>query len=239
MEDFLLLDSVSVLSTLGVISAVFLLLALLYQKNRTERGKWILFLGISIPVLTGTLFLVLATVYEHTHSATRGPVHWHADLEIYRCGKRIDLKNPTGLSNRIGTPLLHEHNDGRIHVEGTVLQLSDVNLAEFFHAIGGEMNGEHLAVPTDEKILIIANGERCEDGSPGILQTFVYRTDEMGAITQEKLADSRDYIMSPETRVPPGDCIIIEFGPLKERTDHLCASYRLSDMNGRDDSYGN
>ena len=117
----------------GVIVTVFVLIALAYDHHqKNERMKWILFLGIVIPVLLATAYSAGTTIYLNRNSATGGPVHWHADFEIWKCGQKIDLLDPTGLSNRIGTPVFHEHGDDRIHVEGVVMNLEDVSLHHFF-----------------------------------------------------------------------------------------------------------
>ena len=47
-------------------------------------------------------------------------------------------------------------------------------------------------------------------------------------MVQEKLTDYEDYILAPQSLVPPGDCIIIEFDKYKESTDNLCESYRIA-----------
>lgn len=157
---------------------------------------------------------------------TKGPVHWHADFKIIACGKEIESVNVGGLSNKKGTNLLHEHEDRRIHIEGVVLEESDVSLESFFAVQGGELTETSFAIPTNEGIARYDNGDQCKDIGPGSLHVFLYTTDN-GIARQQKLDDFVNYVPSPHTQVPPGDCIIFEFGPEKERTDALCDFYQL------------
>src|SRR3989344_115684 len=87
----------------------------------THQYKKFFFLSITIPVAMVTLYLAGHTLYENAISVTGGPVHWHADYQVWHCGERIDLVDPNFPSNKIGTPLLHEHDDDRVHMEGTVV----------------------------------------------------------------------------------------------------------------------
>src|SRR3989338_7665363 len=120
--------SVSLIVLVSISSSFLVIIALLYGSSLTEPLKWFLFLGISIPVVFVTFYAAGATVYQNHISETKGPVHWHADFEIWNCGEQVNLLDPTGLTNRIGTPLFHEHNDARIHVEGTLRAKEDVSL---------------------------------------------------------------------------------------------------------------
>jgi hypothetical protein len=200
-------------------------------KSAGEGAKWAMFLLISVPVLAATLYSAGSTIYVNRLSETKGPVHWHTDFEIWNCGTLVDLKDPVGFLNRIGTPTLHEHNENRIHIEGVLVHTSDASLAEFFRVIGGSLTLRSLAVPTNEGILTLAAGGRCPDGSEGVLQAFRHHVVE-GRVVQEKLPFFLDYIPAPHSGVPPGDCLIIEFGPERDRTDHLCASYRAAISRG-------
>jgi hypothetical protein len=47
-----------------------------------------------------------------------------------------------------------------------------------------------------------------------------------------KLEDFTGYVLSPYFNVPPGDCIIIEFGPSMDSTDKMCETYRLAVSKG-------
>ncbi len=218
-------------------SSFFLvIIALLWGSHLTEPLKWFLFLGISIPVLLVTCYAAGATVYQNYISESKGPVHWHADFEIWNCGQQVDLLDPTGLTNRIGTPLFHEHNDQRIHVEGTLRAREDVSLHHFFEVIGGYLDSEHLVVPTDEGTLSLMNDGVC-NGNRAEVQVFLYRVQDAEAhdgysYSQTKLSDFENLVLSSNTQVPPGDCFIIEYDAPKDRTDKVCESYRLAQEQG-------
>jgi hypothetical protein len=224
-----------------IVAAVIVVGALIaasYAKSISEKRKWVLFLVIVITVLIATIYSAGTTIYLNVISETGGPVHWHADFEIWNCGESVDLITPTGLSNRVGTPVYHEHNDNRLHTEGVVVKRSDVDLHEFFEVTGGVLTNDYLRMPTDDGVVEIKNGDDC-NGQPGKLQAFVYQVENAYAsqnkdfiVTQTKVENFSDYILSPYINVPPGDCIIIEFDEEKSRTDKLCETYNVALHNG-------
>lgn len=226
------LQALRVIVGAAVISGALALVAIVYDKKKKARTRWVLFLGITIPVILATLYSAATTVYVNRMSATAGPVHWHADFEMWKCGEKIDLKDPTGVTNRIGTPVFHEHGDDRLHVEGVILDLDDAALHHFFEFVGGDMTTSTLLVPTNEGFVRAENGELC-DRQAGKLQMFVVEVvnpDERDdwRYRQHKVEDFTDYVLAPYSQVPPGDCIIVEFDVEKERTEHLCSTYRLA-----------
>lgn len=180
-----------------------------------EFVKIFLFGLIVIVVLSVTTYLVWSTINTNIKSQTGGPVHWHADFEIYSCGQKVDLIDPTGWDNKVGTSLLHEHNDGRIHVEGPVMDLQDISLGKFFEVVGG--------LPLESEM--VCNGEVAKP------QVFVYKV-EGDTFYQEKIADYANYVLSPYSNVPPGDCIIIELDRKKDKTDKLCNFYKIAKEKG-------
>ncbi len=212
----------------GLFVIILLLTALRYQERFTERQKWLFFLGLALPIAAVTLYVAGTTIYLNLTSHTGGPVHWHADFELWNCGEQIDLRDPTGLSNRIGSPVFHEHGDNRIHVEGVVLNRGDANLHRFFEFIGGTLTAEKLVVPTNNGVVEAGNGGSC-NGFPGKVQVFVYKTEGR---KYEQFKANADYVLSPSSLVPPGDCLIIEFAAEKEKTDKLCASYKTAIARG-------
>ncbi len=206
--------------------------AALSLRPKDERTKWMLFLGIAVPIVFATLFSAGTTIYLNQISHTKGPVHWHADFEIWNCGEKVDLQDPVGLSNRVGNPVLHEHGDGRIHVEGVVVSQEDVSLHHFFEQAGGEMSKEALLLPTNSGNVNMRNGALCR-GKPAQLQVFVYSVvnpDERSnwILRQEKIDIFPEYVLARYANIPPGDCFIVEFDVEKEKTDKLCASYEAA-----------
>lgn len=232
----LLEEKISSLSFGSIFISTFLLVAFagisLLVRPLSGMAKKLLFICITSVAILQTLFLAGSTIYVNAISHSKGPVHYHADFEIYNCGQKIDLEDPTGLSNKIGTSTLHEHNDGRIHLEGVVVKEKDQSLGKFFHVIGGFISNESLTVPTTTGALALHNGDVCPDGSAGVLNFFAYKVIN-GSYIQQKLTDPQNYIYTSDSQVPPGDCIIAEFGPAINSTQKLCKSYQVAEELGK------
>ncbi len=227
--------ALSVIMVTGVIVSALVVLAIVEQRKLHNR-KQLFFLAIALPVIFATIFAAGTTIYLNQISTTKGPVHWHADFEIWNCGEKVELVDPKGLSNRVGTPVFHEHNDNRIHVEGVVLHPEDAALKMFFNFVGGSLITEELRIPTNEGLVTRRKGELC-NGKPAKLQVFVYKVlnpqDEGNwEYKQEKVENFPDYVLSPYSQVPSGDCIIIEFDKEKERTDKICTTYKVAEQRG-------
>lgn len=210
------------LVAVGGFLILFLVILAILNKNSSESFKIFVFTSITVISLSVTFYLVLTTIYINRKSATGGPVHWHADFKIFACEKEIEIIKPTGFSNRVGRTGLHEHGDKRIHIEGVVLKKQDVSLQEFFKAIGGILEYGKLAFPSSEKYEKFIDGNKCADSKPATLQVFLYKT-EGKEVRQTKLIDYPEYVLSSESKVPPGDCIIFEFTPdIKDKSDKIC-----------------
>lgn len=98
--------------------------------------------------------------------------------------------------------------------------------------IGGIKNIERFVrIGSDGRYTLTAsNGMPCVDGKKTALQVFAYSYDKInGTYSQEKLSDPNSYIISPERDVPPGDCLIIEYGQVKDTTERLCREYAKRD----------
>lgn len=227
--------AMSVIMVCSILVTALVILAII-SKEKFRNHKKMLFSLMVIPIVVATVYAAGTTIYLNQISLTKGPVHWHADFEIWNCGKKLNIVDPQGFSNRVGTPVFHEHNDFRIHVEGAVVKEEDITLGNFFDVLGGSLTQETLALPTPEGIFVANNGELC-NGKPGKAQVFVYKItnpDEHGRwqYQQEKIENFAEYVSSPYSLVPPGDCIIIEFDQDKEQTDKICASYAAAIQSG-------
>lgn len=205
----------------AIVVGITVLVMLTYGQPKTDKWKKIFFLGIVVPIVLSTVYLAGITIYANVTSTTGGPVHWHADLEIWKCNTTIDLKDPVGLTNRLGSPVFHEHGDQRIHVEGVVSNYEEISLHRFFESIGGALNHDKVVVPTNEGLVVAENGELCA-GQPGKVQVFAYAAQDDG-FTQRKVDEK--YVISPYSSVPPGDCVIVEFDREKQKTDKICKTY--------------
>lgn len=224
LEDTLRSNSIKIVAISTAVILIFVVATILL-KNASSGAKKILFVGIVLPTLLTTFYLVGSTLYLNFTSSSGGPVHWHADFEIWDCGTKLDIKDPQGFSNKVGTATYHEHNDDRLHVEGVITKTEEAALGRFFQYIGGRLESDEMAIPTNAGSVTKHNGDLCND-TAGEVQVFVYKT-QNGVYYQSKLADPASYILSPQGTVPPGDCIIIEFDNQKQKTDHLCNFYKL------------
>ena len=206
-----------ILTASWIIILSFFVIVFPPSKCKSKNCKKVLFLLFIIPVLLSTLYLGGHTVYKNIHSETKGPVHWHADFRVWVCGEELDLINPTGLRNKVGNPLFHEHDDNRVHVEGTVDDISNVDFERFFKVIGGELTNSELVFPTEDKGRVeVSNGDLCSD-LPGELAIYVNGV---------RIKDVQNYMYYPHPLVPPGDCVIVEFGvDLPNKTDRICNSW--------------
>lgn len=229
-------EQIASLSKIVTLSSALFLLGIsaisLKIKHTKALTKKLLFLTITAITLSTTLFLAGSTIFLNSVSSSKGPVHHHADFEIWSCEKEQNLKDPRGLSNKIGTSTLHEHNDKRIHLEGVIVNPNDASFGNFFRVIGGKLDQNSITFPTNEDQTILKSGQACPNGKTAILQVFLYKVSGQN-YAQTKLKDPPNYIITPKSGVPPGDCIIIEFDQPKDRTDKLCQSFKVAIQTGK------
>lgn len=125
---------------------------------------------------------------------------------------------------------------GSISSSSMTVPLADSMLEDFVDGdtidAGGATNIEKF-VKNDslgKKILSVKDGDSCPDNTPSDVQAFVYRFNKKeNTYKQVKLDNPEDYTIRDESIVPPGDCIIIEFGKNRDRTDRLCEQYGVRD----------
>lgn len=210
--------------------SVGLILIAIFAKNASNEFKKLLFALLVTAIVGPTIYFIGSTINLNLSSIANGPVHWHADFEIIACGEELPPPNaPHKLSNKTGTPVLHQHVDKRYHVEGVVLDLEEVALDRFFEVQGGALTENTFRVPTGDTIKTYSNGDACPSGEQGSWNVFLYKVDEAThTATQTKLADYARYTPSAHELVPPGDCIIFEFGPERAYTDRLCNFHQIA-----------
>lgn len=220
------LSSKLVLVSIGIV--LLLLFISMIVSKPSEMVKRLLFWSLTVVILSTTVALSYFTVSLNLKSWSGGPIHWHADFEVWACGQELNLRDPKGLSNKIGTPSRHEHNDNRLHYEGVVVERKDAYLGNFFNAFGGRLDDHHLEMPVNEGMAQYETGQMCGNGAEGVVQTFVYKVNSDNTFSQTKVSDPQNYLMTQASAVPDGDCIIVEFDTLKDRTDKLCRSYEVA-----------
>lgn len=182
---------------------VIALLSVHYARRMTAREKKAVFVLYIIVTAVVTVYIAAGTIYLNLTSTTGGPVHWHADFEVWVCGEKLQLIESEGFDNKVGAPDVHHHNDLRIHVEGVLQHLDEASVREFFHAIGGEFEEDELTVPLKDKtVRTWRNGELCPDGKPGKVRLFVNGKENF---------EYGKYIIAPYPDVPPGDFLNITF----------------------------
>lgn len=162
---------VGTLIGLGVVGIIVLTaVALLTEGRLTERAKYALMTAMLLVVLVPTLYTVGAYIHQVQTSWSAGEVHYHADYEVIvqdEAGTyhQVDLIDPSKfcqqarhestymckLNDRTGSTEYHEHNDRRIHLEGTFREREDATLAAYFKTFGGELSNTRLVYPTNEK----------------------------------------------------------------------------------------
>lgn len=123
-------------------------------KKKYKKLKKPLFILISLTIVIPSLVMTGSTIYVNTISDSKGPVHWHTDIEFWVCGQEIELRDPYEfLSNKVGTSTYHEHDDKRIHLEGVVIDKEyDASLDKFMTVTGGSIKRDSIVIPTEEFI---------------------------------------------------------------------------------------
>lgn len=249
-----------------IVLVVLLAIAAKTSKKKKYKGlKKPLFLAISSAIILPSLLLIGSTIYVNTISESKGPVHWHTDLEFWVCNQEVELRDPFEfLSNKVGTATYHEHDDKRMHLEGVVIERDfDASLEKFMAVTGGAVTKSSIIIPTNNEdifendtdgdtpsgdrdivqgfkkldgegraVVSVRNGDSCggQFETETELQAFLLRYDkDSDTYTQTKLDDPRRYVMRDESIVPPGDCVIVEFGAVRSRTDKLCLQYGVRD----------
>lgn len=180
------------------------------QNSLSEKSKKIIFVAVSLPVVLVTIYMAGSTVYLNLVSESGGPVHWHADFEVWVCGEHVvNLKQAVFPSNKVGSPVFHHHDDFRVHVEGLIIKTRDVDLQQFFRVIGGDFTGGSLKLElSDGSFLEKSNGQICQDGKPGSWRLFVKN---WGTGEFEEKTELEHYVIKPYFNVPPGDFFKLVF----------------------------
>ncbi|MEK6983866.1 MAG: hypothetical protein AABX33_04800 [Nanoarchaeota archaeon] len=203
----------------SLIFGILIIVVLLFHKIMSEIMKKVVYFSIVGLTSLVTIYFIATTLHLNAISLTKGPVHWHADFQIWVCGEEIKLAEPKGLSNKQGVDLSHAHNDNRIHVEGVILDEKQASLRAFFFANGGSLSDDGLKIPTDEGLVSVHNSDKCNE-KPAKLYVFV----------NGNLIDSpSDYVISRYEKVPPGDRIKFVFTekPIEEINPYITSDKNI------------
>ena len=203
-EELGIVNPNQVIKAAGIIIALAITTALAFRNNLKPNHKKILFIIIAAAAVASTLYLAGATIQLNQKSWSGGPVHWHADFEIWACGEKIDIVDPKGFKSLVGESAVHEHGDNRIHIEGVMFEKEDATLGEFFEAIGGDFTVATLAVPTNDGLKSWTQEVETCNGEYADWHTFINEK-----FVQNDAAP--DYVISPWQTVPPGDTIKFVF----------------------------
>ncbi len=144
--------SIRVIGVAVIILVVLLAMATQIKHKKHAHYKKPLFIAIAGTIIMPSLLLIGSTVYINTVAESKGPVHWHTDIEFWVCGQEIELRDPYEfLSNKIGTATYHEHDDKRIHLEGVVIDKEhDASLSKFMDVTEGGISQTSLTIPTND-----------------------------------------------------------------------------------------
>lgn len=258
MPEYVFTQHISTLLTGGLIASVLLTAVSLYsEENLTMHDKEMLMNGFLIAILVPTFYTAGAFVHESQTSWSGGEIHWHADFEVLveEEGEmtRLDPINPEKfcqdteheasymckISDRTGSTEYHEHNDNRIHLEGTFRERSDASLSAFFEQFQGELTNDRLVLPTNDGVV-----EKTETGIKTLKIIVKKGTAQerdwcvIGPVRQEKQCvtfdgkkahSPSDYVISPYTQGPNLDDIFIIY-------DSTPTAQAISDLR-QDDKY--
>lgn len=170
--EYSFVDHVIPVLQAGFIMTVLLAGIAVYREDELNmKDKKILMNALLVAVLVPTFYAAGAFIHESQTSWSGGEVHYHADFEVFVEEKgelqELDLIDPEEfcestshessimckLNDRTGSKEYHEHNDDRVHLEGTFKTKRDASLAAFFEQFNGVLENQKLVVPTNEGVV--------------------------------------------------------------------------------------
>lgn len=130
---------------------LFVLMAIsVLDRGKTEKIKQVLFVMMATVIVGSSLMLATSTVYLYANSDSAGLTNRQAGLEFWVCGNEINLIDPSGISNRVGSSTLFERNDKLVHVEDVVeTEVADASLGKFMSVVGGAVVDDALVIPVN------------------------------------------------------------------------------------------
>jgi hypothetical protein len=153
------------------------------------------------------------------------------DGKIHYTGTPIDLPQDASLSKFMSSI------GGSMNANSFTLPLNDENYFE--DTVDGDgltstqpgMIANNISTKKDGTYATFTSGQNC-GSEPSEVQIYTFRFNKNNdTYTQTKISTPQDYEISHYNQSPPGDCIIVEFGPKQDKTDKLCNSYGTKDKN--------
>lgn len=148
-------------------------------KKRSKKHKKVIIWSVVVIIVVVLGYLLISNSYQESY--TKEQVHWHATVNVFTCGEKREL--PIPLQGHLGGPLLHTHDDGRIHIEGKIWKGEDITLGKYFKVIGLKF--------TNEQIMNFKNGDLC-DGKSGKVKLFV-NDEENSELSDYVIKDDEGY----------------------------------------------
>lgn len=160
-------------------------------------------------------------------------LHEHNDKRIHLEGVPVSLPKDASLSKFMDVV------GGKINSDNLVVPLNNDDLFEDGHdeqdgdgpaAYNPSLINPFIYADGEKQKAVFSNEQSCGD-QPSYVQVFAYNfNEESKTYTQTKLSDPANYAVSRHSEVPPGDCVIFEFGPMRDKTDKLCEQYGIRDI---------
>lgn len=133
---------------------------------RLTRRIWAIGIAMVLLIFGLTLLLVFSTGSKNSAEGLPGVGdHFHAKYAVRVCGEKVvDFPYSEGG--------VHTHGDGVIHIHPTHVREAglNANIARFMAGTGSTITDTSLKLPSGE---IYANGDKCPNGMPAILQLKV------------------------------------------------------------------
>lgn len=159
-------------------------------------------------------------------------LHEHDDKRIHLEGVPVDLPHDASLGKFMDVV------GGEISPGAMLIPMNE---SKYFETDKGEEDGDgnggeypeliepFLKTSPKGKVASFVSGQACGD-QPAEVQVFAYQLNEKEkTYTQTKLTDPANYAIARKSEVPPGDCVVFEFAPAKDRTDKLCKQFGVRD----------
>lgn len=232
---------VPVLQAGFVLTLLLVAVSFYREEDLNMNDKNLLMNGFLIAILVPSFYAAGAFIHESQTSWSGGEVHYHADFELFveENGElqELDLVDPgefceeTGhesslmckLNDRTGSKEYHEHNDDRIHLEGTFATKRSASLAAFFEQFGGVLENGKLTVPTNEGVVSKQDSENMSlkilvRRGTGATRHWCIIGDQLpredvckDSYSGEPANSPAEYVVSPYSRGPNLDDIFVVY----------------------------